>query len=178
MTVIVTEPGTVKSQGNTSLLVLTTAPADPTAPTQSELDAGVNISCFPYGQFAASGEQNTGTAPSKNCSTMERTELGRASYDFPDLEYSHDPQADDTDPANEAKTTLTPGTQVWVYERRGMPAKTTAFSDGQKLRGHHVTCGEQFLGSTGDGEFDEESVTQSFAYTGENPSPVSANSVA
>src|ERR1044072_5374513 len=103
-------PEVVKSYGNTSLVVLSTAPAVLTAPTPTELSAGEIISCHVYGEFGAQPTQNTGSGPRKMCQINEPQELGSVTYTVNDIQYSYAPQALGTpgSPGNEAFEALTP----------------------------------------------------------------------
>lgn len=162
MTVLM--PETVKSQGNKILIVLNTPPANPEAPTLAELNAGLFVQCHLYGDFSGTPNQNVGEGPRKMCSRVVPQQLGNVTYQIADVQYSYVPQALGTPGAdgNEAIEALTPGTDVYVYEGVGIDGKTGAVTAGDVLNGYHLDCGEQRRGQTGEGEFDEFSVTQSF----------------
>ena len=85
-------PATVKSQGFTTLIVLTTPPAVPSAPTKAELNAGEFITCHIYGEFGATPSQNVGSSPRKMCSRVEPQQLGNVTYSINDIQYSYNPQ--------------------------------------------------------------------------------------
>ena len=168
-------PDTVASQGNTSVYILTTPPVDPASPTKAEIDAGIVASCFFYGgQFTATGEQSTGERPRKLCHKVTPQALGAVTFSIEAIQFSHDPQGADTDEANAVRTALAEGTKVWIYDRMGKDAETEPVAAGDVLRGHHLDTGVQNWGQTGDGEFDEFSVTQQLTYTSANPRPVKA----
>lgn len=169
---VVQMPNTVKSDGNKILIVLTTPPAAPAAPTLAELNAGLFVQCHLYGNFSGTPSQNTGEAPKKMCTRVVPQQLGNVTYQIADVQYSYDPQAMATPGAdgNEAIEALTPGTDVYVYEGPGIDGKTGAVTAGDVLNAYHLDCGVQRRGQTGDGEFDEFSVTQSFVMSnGEEP---------
>lgn len=173
MTII--QPETVLSQGRTSIYILTTPPADPAAPTLTELNAGVVASCYFYGgTFPSTGEQNKGERPRKVCHKVVPEALGSVRFTIETVQYSHDPQADDAAPANAVRTALAEDAEVWIYDRMGKDAETAALAADDVLRGHNVDAGVQNWGQTGDGEFDEFSITQSLSYTGDQPRPVMA----
>lgn len=164
MTVIF--PEAVKAQGNTSVIAVQTI-ADGDAPKlATEINAGtsVNVSCYIFGDFSASGTTNRGTAPRRLCTTEEIQEFGFTSYEISDLQYVYDPQAADSAENNKAKAALTPGTDVWLVERLGLNARTSALAVGQKVNLHHVKLGPQNRTKTGDGEFDQFSITQSVTH--------------
>lgn len=157
-------PETVKSQGNKVLIVLTTPPASPSAPTKAELNAGEFITCHVYGSFSASPTQNTGEAPRKLCSRVVPQQLGNVTYTINDIQYSYVPQDAGTPGAagNEAFDALPEGADVYLVEGDGLDGKTSALATGDLVNIYHVEAGVQRRGMTGDGEFDEFSVTQSF----------------
>lgn len=170
MTVVM--PETVKSQGNKILIVLTTPPSNPAAPTKAELNAGLFVQCHLYGDFSGTPSQSKGEAPRKMCSRIVPQQLGNVTYEIADVQYSYVPQEMGTAGAdgNEAIEALTPGTDVYVYEGPGIDGKAAAVASGDVVNGYHLDCGEQRRGQTGDGEFDEFSVTQSFVMSnGEEP---------
>lgn len=157
-------PPTVKSQGNTTLIVLTAAPANPLAPTKAELNAGEFITCHIYGDFSAQPTQNVGEAPRKMCSKSVPQQFGNVTFPINDIQYSYDPQALATPgaPANKAMEALAEGTEVYLVEGAGIDGKTSALGTGDVVNLYHVECGLQRRGRTGDGEFDELSITQGF----------------
>lgn len=177
MTIV--QPETFASQGNTSFYILTAAPVDPAAPTVAEINAGVVGSCYFYGTGPSStGEQATGERPRKACNKITVQALGAVTFTMEAAQYSHDPQGDAADEANAVRTALAEGTRVWIYDRMGKDAETAAVAAGDVMRGHHVDTGVQNWGQTGDGEFDEFSVTQAMTYTATDPRPVIATVVA
>ena len=159
-----TQPTTVKSQGNTTLIVLTTPPAVTTAPTLAELNAGEFITCHVYGDFGATPTQNVGSAPRKMCSRVEPQQLGNITYAINDISYSYDPQGVGTPggAGNEAFEALTEGSQVYLVEGPGLDGLTSALAQNDVVNIYHVECGVQRRGRTGDGEFDEFNIQQSF----------------
>jgi hypothetical protein len=157
-------PTTIKSQGNSLLIVLPTPPVSLTAPTKAELNAGKFITCHIYGSWSITPSQNTGEAPRKACSTIVGQQLGNVTYPPIEIQYSYVPQALGTpgSAGNEAFEALVPGSVVFLAEGVGLDGKTSALSTGALVNLlKQVTCGVQRRGMTGDGEFDEFSVTQS-----------------
>lgn len=160
-------PEAVKAMGNTSVTVVQTI-ADTNAPTLTEINAAtsVNVSCFLFtGSGAATATTNTGDAPARLCSTQTFQELGNTSYSVGDLQYVYDPQAEDTDDANKARTALTPGSEVYLVYRYGMSAQEVPYAADQKVDIWKVRLGPQNKTQTGDGEFDQLSITQSVVVT-------------
>lgn len=165
-------PETIKASGNKILIVLTTPPAVPAAPTLAELNAGLFVQCHIYGDFSGTPAQAVGAGPQKMCTKVTPQQLGNVTYEIADVQYSYVPQAMGTpgSDGNEAIEALTPDTDVYVYEGPGIDGTTSAVAEGDVLNAYHLECGAQRRGRTGDGEFDEFSVTQSFVMAnGEEP---------
>lgn len=164
MTVIF--PEATKSLGNTMLVAVTTI-ANTAAPSlATEINAGTSVigSCYLYADMSATGETNKGTAPTRACEKTEREEFGRTKYAITDIQYVYDPQAADTTDENLWKAALAPDTELYLVERVGLDARLTALAAGQKVNIHHVRVGPQNRTKTGDGEFDEFSITQAISY--------------
>lgn len=101
------------------------------------------------------GSQGKGQRAPRLGSTSNRDSLNRAQWTAPTLQYVYDPTADDSAPGNEAKELLAEGTEVVIYERRGLDSDT-AFAAAQRIRVHHLRVGAQFpMGDAADenGEF-------------------------
>jgi hypothetical protein len=159
-------PEATKSLGNTSVIAVATI-ANMSAPDlSSEIAAvtSVNGSCYLYADMVASGETNKGTAPTRACEKTEREEFGRTKFSISDIQYVYDPQAADSTDENLFKAALAPDTELYLVERVGLDARTTAVAAGQKVNVHHVRVGPQNRTKTGDGEFDEFSITQAVSY--------------
>jgi hypothetical protein len=161
MTVIF--PEAVKAQGNTSVKVVTTiaSPSAPSLATEIGAVSSVDVSCFLFGDFSAMATTAKGEAPRRLCTTETLQEFGNTSYEISDIQYVYSPQDDDTDNANKAKAALTEGAEVWLVERLGLNARTGTYAAGQFVNLHHVRLGPQNRTKTGDGEFDQFSITQS-----------------
>lgn len=159
-------PEATKSLGNTALIVVQTM-ANMTLPDlSSELNAGTSVAaqCFLYADMAATGETNKGTAPTRACEQSEREEFGRTKYSIADVQYVHNPQEDDAHADNAMRAAMAPGTEVYLVERQGLNSRTDPLTAGELVNVHHVRVGPQNRTKTGDGEFDEFSITQSVAY--------------
>lgn len=159
----VTFPEAVKAQGNISVRVVQTI-ADPSAPklaTEINATTSVDVSCYLYSGGVGTSTQNKGEAPRRICSTDTFQQFGNTTYEVSDLQYAHDPQQALTAVVNKARQILTPGTDVWLVVRLGLAAQTEAWDEGQIVDLWHVSLGRQNKTMTGDGEFDELSITQS-----------------
>lgn len=157
-------PEATKSLGNTTIIAVETIVSMAAPDLSSEINAASSVigSCFLYADMVAGGETNKGTAPTRACETSEREEFGRTKYSIQDIQYVYDPQAGATD-ENKFKDLLAPNTELYLVERMGLD-KDTALAAGQKVNVHHVRVGPQNRTKTGDGEFDEFSITQAVSY--------------
>lgn len=170
MTVVM--PETVKSQGNKVLIVFTTPPANPAAPTKAEINAALFVQCYLYGNFSGTPNQEKGSAPQKMCTKVTPQQLGDVTYEIADVQYSYVPQKMGTpgNVGNKAIETLTQGTKLYVAEGVGIDGTKAAVAAADVVNIYHLECGTQRRGQTGDGQFDEFSVTQSFVMAnGEAP---------
>lgn len=155
-------PEATKAQGNTSVTVAQTVTvAAPKIATEVNAASSVNVSCFMYSGGAGTSTQNKGSAPDRLCSTDTFEQFGRTTYTVTDLQYLYDPQGDEESDSNAARTALTEGTEVWLVVRRGKSAQNDAYTVGDIVDLWHVRLGRQNKTQTGEGEFDEYSITQS-----------------
>lgn len=165
-------PPTTKALANQLIIFLTTPPAAPTGiPTLVEVNAGLAAQCHIYGQFNVTPTQNTGEGPRKNCSATAPTRNGLVTFPAVEMQYSYMPQKLGTpgSPGNEVYEALEPDVQITAVVINGVNGQistvpTSAVSDVYKLE-----AGVRRKGATGDGEFDELSVTQSMIVLGGAP---------
>lgn len=157
-------PNTTPSQGNTVLIVLDAPPAA-TNYTLAELNAGTFITCHVYGDFSAPPNQSVGESPRKMCKKVNPQRLGNVTYTISDVQYSYFPQGLNApgEDGNEAMEALPEGAERWLIELPGVDGETSALQASTGVYNkYHVECGVQRRGRTGDGEYDEFSITQSF----------------
>lgn len=166
----VSMPTTAASLGNKVVIVLSAAPAIPTAPTKAELNAGLFAQCHIYGELNPQATQNTGAAPTKLCTKDEDDQLGRVKFPAFDVQYSYLPQlaATPSSAGNELYEKLVPATFRYVFILDGLDGEATStLSTGAVVNhGFKVTVGEYREGQTGTGEFDEFSTTQTLVPKG------------
>lgn len=155
-------PEAVKQQGNTSVVFVQTLanPASPGLAAGINAASSVNVSCFLYTGGQITQTQNRGAAPRRLCTVEELQQFGSRTTEVTDIQYVYDPQADDTDPANEAYSALLDGTEWFMVQRKGLSATTVPYAAGQRVSVTRVRLSAQNEGVTGDGEFDEYSITQ------------------
>lgn len=159
-------PEATKSLGNTALIVVQSM-ANMSAPSlATDVNAATSeaAQCFLYADMVATGETNKGTAPTRACESTEREEFGRTKYAITDIQYVHNPQENDAHADNALRAALPPDAEVYLIERQGPDSRLVAMAVGDLVNVHHVRVGPQNRGKTGDGEFDEFSITQSLSY--------------
>lgn len=158
-------PEATQVYGNTSVVVAqsltdTTAPYAVSLATDINDVTSVNVSCFLYNGGTGTSTTNKGEAPRRLCTKSVLQQFGSTTYEVTDLQYTYDPQAPLSADSNAAREALTEGSEVYLIIRRGLDAQDTAYSAGQYVDVWHVRLGPQNKTQTGDGEFDEYSITQ------------------
>lgn len=162
-------PPTTKALGNKMVVILTTPPAAPTGiPTVTEVNTGIQASCFYYGDFTVTPTQNTGEGPRKMCSRKVPTQLGLVNYPAVEAQYSYMPQELGTPghPGNALYEALEPDVEVTVVVLEGIDGQTEDVVAGDVADIYRMQAGARRKGQTGDGEYDEKSTTQSLIVVG------------
>lgn len=159
-------PEATQAFGMTSVVVVqeladTTTPIAPSLAGDVNAASSVNASCFLYGGGVGTANTNKGEAPRRICTRRTVQQFGATTYEISDLQYTYNPQAPLTHPDNKARAALAEGTEVWLLVRRGLDAQDDPFAVDQIVDLWHVRLGPQNKTQTGDGEFDEFSITQS-----------------
>lgn len=160
MTVTIEEG--VKAQGNISVRIIQTI-ANPLTPKLTEASATTSgeVMCHVYGnQQIATKTQTKGERPRRGCTSKVRQRFGNTTYEFSDLQYAHNPQLPLTAAVNRVKQLLVPGTVVWAMVRYGLPVQERAYAVGDIVDLWRIELGVQNKTMTGEGEFDELSITQ------------------
>lgn len=156
-------PEATQVYGNTSVLVIPTmaAPSAPDLSTDIGNAGTVNVSCYLYGGGEGTSTTAKGEAPRRLCTTSVLQNFGSTTYEVTDLQYVYDPQEALSTENNDARNALVEGAEVYLLIRRGLNAQDTAYAVGQYCDIWHVRLGPQNKTQTGDGDFDEYSITQS-----------------
>lgn len=165
-------PEVDKAQSNRLFVILTTPPTAPDGiPTTTEVNAGLNAGCYLYGGMSTTPTQNSGQGPAKWCVASTPTRLGDYTYPPFSIQYSYKQQLLGTpgDPANALYEALPLDAEVTVVILDGVASRTDAVADGDITDIYKAKAGVQAKGSTGDGEFDEISVTQQLEVVGGEP---------
>lgn len=154
--------------GNSSILVVQDM-ADPSAPSlATDIGAAttVNVSGYLYSGGTGTSNTNKGEAPRRVATKSSVQQFGTTNYEVTDLQYTYDPQAALSADANAAREALAEGAEVFLVIRRGLDVENTAMAAGQKVDVWPVRLGPQNKTQTGDGEFDEYSITQTVVALG------------
>ena len=157
-------PEFVTAEGNVKVAFVP-AIANIAAPTVTELNAGVDITCYlpeTWGGITADqarGEQR------RMCSKESFEILGRITRQVADFTYTYLPQEDSSDPANKVKTTMAPGTPGFLVMRYG-PAATDAWAAADVVDVIPVEAGAQTKNTGGSDEFAPLTITQGVSATG------------
>jgi hypothetical protein len=158
--VTVFEPEAVESLGNTKIkLVLAIATSTaPSLATEINAVSSVDVT-LTFRDWNPTVNVNTGTAPRRVGTKNQFPREGLAGYQGIPVSYPYDPQADDADPNNQAKATLTEELELFAVIRKGIDAET-AFAADDQVEVWKVRCGRQTRGRSGDDEFAEYEITQ------------------
>lgn len=156
-------PEATKAQGNISVTVAPTLAVPAVPDLSTDFASGtVNVSCFLYDNGSiVNATTNKVTANARLCTTEQFQQFGNTVYEVSDLIYVYDPQASGTTDENKAKSALDEGADVYLVERLGLDAQTTALAAGQIVNVYHVRLGKQNRTRQGDAEAAEFSITQS-----------------
>jgi len=165
-------PPTTAAFGNKVVVVLDTPPAAGTGiPTTVEVNAALFASLHMYTPFNVTPTQNTGEGPRKLGAKTVPTRLGQVNFPAVEVQYSYNPQDLGTPGAdgNELYEALEPGTRVTVVVLDGIDGETSTVAVDDVADVYLMEAGVRRKGQTGDGEFDELSVTQSLIVVGGEP---------
>src|SRR3954466_1825972 len=128
------------ADGRTRLVALTTKPANPSAPTVTELTAGVDLSCKVLkSDYRLSPVASDTVADSELCSEGNAVVYGASNYEgtvtpfrYPDPDGQ--PDATEDEPY---ETLRTKGTYLWLVEREG-PHYDEPFAAGDEVEVYEV----------------------------------------
>ena len=136
------------AQGRVKVAILTTAPANPAAPTLAELNAGINAACaILASDFALSAADSDKVAEAALCDAANVNALGAGNYTigltiFRFFNGASLGQADAT--ADVLFTAAkTKGTTLWIYPRKTGKLETAAWAAGDE-----IYLGAEFLTDT------------------------------
>jgi hypothetical protein len=145
----------VLADGKLKFTVVTTAPANPAAPTATELNAGIDLSCdILASDFTWSATASDTIDEKALCATGNSVVFGASNYDTGiTLWRQFDPSTGAPDTANEAgwEALKNKGTTVWAYARESGKDSTEDWAAGDEiyLGGEVVTDEAQRTDGTG-----------------------------
>jgi len=134
------------ADGKTKFTILTTAPVDPTAPTVTELNAGIDASCaILSSDFLWGATDSDKIAEKALCTTNNANAIGASNFQVGVTPFryfdattgeSADDEGDDVFQALKVK-----GTTLWGYARKTSKSSTDAWAEGDEiyLGGEFVT---------------------------------------
>lgn len=127
----------VLADGKTKFTVLTTAPADPAAPTATELNAGIDLSCDILSSDFTWTPTASDTVDEKAlCATGNSTVFGSSNYDLGvTLWRLFDETTGAADTASEAGWVALKdkGTTLWAYARETGKPSTEDWAAGDEI---------------------------------------------
>lgn len=137
----------VLADGKTKFTVLTTRPADPKAPTATELNAGIDVSCKVLASdFNWSATDSDKIAEKSLCDSGNSNAIGASNYTTGVTLWRYfDEETGDIDPEGDAGFTATSekGTTLWGYAR-----ETAKDSDEEWASGDEIYLGGEVLTDT------------------------------
>lgn len=161
MTVDLIYPEATPVQGNTSVVLLTSAADLDSVSLAGEINDATSLiaSCF-LRDWNPEMTSNTGNAPSRLCSTVQLPVEGNTQFNAIEQRFVYDPQGDDTTDDNKVKAFLARGTEFYALVRKGLDAQATAFAVGQRYELWRFRAGRQNRVRSGTDEFSEYEISQ------------------
>jgi len=127
------------AEAKTKFTILTTAPADPAAPTVAELEAGMDASCrvllsdFTFGADASETIEEKALCTQGSAQTLGSSNHS-ASFTLFRYFKAGTAEAETTAGADDIFQAIkTKGTQVWLYSRKGDKLATDAWEAGDEI---------------------------------------------
>lgn len=131
------------ADGNIKTVVVTTL-ADPSKPSVTELQGGIDISCYiTLGGFAYTTSQAT-ISDQRECSDQDYQRPGRKSVSDASVTVIDNTNSELADEYNKAVTAMAEGKTGYIVRRRGLPAADEWAAD-QKVTVIPVIFGEKQL---------------------------------
>ncbi|MFF2822616.1 hypothetical protein ACFVRV_06135 [Arthrobacter koreensis] len=131
------------ADGRIKVVALSTIPADPFAPTVTELTAGVDISCRILSSDYTLGPTDSDKIAEKElCKEGNANALGPSNYTAAVTPFRYfDDTTKQADPIEDAVFELLKekGTTVYLYERQSAKKSTEPFAAGDEVEGYEVT---------------------------------------
>lgn len=135
------------AEGRTRIAILTTAPADPKAPTKAELDAGIHASCniladgYNVGFEASETVNEPAICDSTNSTTFGKDNITAefSVFRYIDEDGKPDPTAGTGDDHGDAvfQALKEKGTFFWLYQREGADYDVP-WAEGDDIEGFYL----------------------------------------
>lgn len=157
------EPEGVLAYGMTTVILAPTI-ADPETEvviTEANGVGTINASCFLYADVVATTTDNKIDRDRPICRRKRIQAFGEETTEVTDLMYSEDPQGASSTDGNKVKTALPKGTEIYVIERRGLPADTEVIAVDDIVNIYLVEVGTPNRTKSSDGEGGVFTITQS-----------------
>jgi len=126
----------VLADGKTKFTILTTAPANPEAPTATELNAGIDLSCkVVASDFNWSATDSEKVNEPALCDDANANSLGKSNYQVGFSLWREYLEAGGADPSADAgfEAVKVKGTTLWGYARLSDKAATAAWEAGDEI---------------------------------------------
>ncbi|MBE7701268.1 hypothetical protein H9623_13285 [Oerskovia sp. Sa1BUA8] len=128
------------ADARTRLVALTTKPANPAAPTVTELTAGIDLSCrILKSDYRLSPVASDTVPDTELCSEGNAVTFGASNYEGSVTPFRYLTEAGKADAANDIAwdTLKEKGTELWLYEREG-PKYDAAWAAADEVDGYEV----------------------------------------
>ena len=152
----------VSSYGTTSLVLAPTI-ADPETEVSVAEATGVgtvNASCYTFGDFMVTTTASKVQKDRRSCQTRRRETFGEKTTTVTAVQYIEGPQDSPSADINKVKTAIPEGTEIWIIERRGLPAETEPIVLDDIVNLHLVVMGPANRTKSSDGDGGEFTITQ------------------
>lgn len=128
------------ADARTRLVALTTKPANPAAPTVTELTAGVDLSCrILKSDYRLSPVASDTVPDTELCSEGNAVTFGASNYEGSVTPFRYLTEAGKADATNDVAwdALKEKGTELWLYEREG-PKYDAAWAAADEVDGYEV----------------------------------------
>lgn len=128
------------ADARTRLVALTTKPANPAAPTVTELTAGIDLSCrILKSDYRLSPVASDTVPDTELCSEGNAVTFGASNYEGSVTPFRYLTEAGKADATNDVAwdTLKEKGTELWLYEREG-PKYDAAWAAADEVDGYEV----------------------------------------
>lgn len=129
---------------NTRVVLLDEEPSNFEAPTTSELNAGLDITCELTAEGLQLGKGNNSISSGGLCSGVDSTVPGRTTFSASLVGFKY--KQPDASPFWDAAGPK--GDEAWIYVRYGLP-HDQAWANGDDIEGYHFLWGKRAVANSG-----------------------------